>query len=606
MLAYKLILCSTVFLLCPIVAFSIDDEGESAQFRTWVCKWEQKRTVLLYYIRVLIAKTARDAGALRQQRAAFFEAWSNAVSLRNLKNVAKKVKKATEAVDWATQCEGVMFMTLQTIIRALNTMRGHVSDKDGTAPSDCGLEPHQGRAADRNMTYVEVIEHIKSTERRLQELSMFAEESVRTFYGNYVNGVGLLNDTNNYFAAAEAARRALREADEAMKDASDRKELNEKRVQLGCEVEKGLFFMREIFLTLHSVSERVISRERALKAKVGELDEGPGACGMAHTMFRSTAYANLRASSAKDESSLAVVELSEFMGIKGHSTLHHELEYDDDFKISLTNCRDSELEQSLVFRFARGEENDNIYDFDRWRAAADELWNKVESHTHIISEKCTKVSGVDCSEAVGAVTMLIGRLRQLEGDLERGLGAAIRALKTVEDGIATSQDAMRKCQHGGAVNEHHTEAKEPQTTSGRREANTDSAPAKEQLDAASKLEGGSRLEEEVDGNEKEEQQEAPANGPQGALGVRQEETSYEGDAGRGSVDTGHDEFATYLASRSACSTAGDGIESSSTAGDAAAVEARSKKKYLALMSVLCFLFVSAASVVLLAWKRTKL
>ncbi|KAH8615104.1 hypothetical protein ERJ75_000619400 [Trypanosoma vivax] len=190
---------------------------------------------------------------------------------------------------------------------------------------------------------------------------------------------------------------------------------------VGCEVERKLSVVREIFLALRHVAADV-NREAALQERVAAL-RNSNAAPETLVAVTDTRDTQRMAEQAEREARAAYNDLMLFIRGGNQSALHDQLGYSEEIAVGREKCVDDIQDEQALLRDAAMRGQYSFRKFEDWKASVESLWSKVKNVDSIVQPHCHEWKGVKCDELVSQIREIVDRSDQVRAKVEDELTA---------------------------------------------------------------------------------------------------------------------------------------------------------------------------------------
>ncbi|KAH8615102.1 hypothetical protein ERJ75_000619500 [Trypanosoma vivax] len=193
-------------------------------------------------------------------------------------------------------------------------------------------------------------------------------------------------------------REATRSVRKAQAAAEKQKHELGDRVLVGCEVERKLSVVREIFLALRHVAADVVNREAALQERVAAL-RNSNAAPETLVAVTDTRDTQRMAEQAEREARAAYNDLMLFIRGGNQSALHDQLGYSEEIAVGREKCVDDIQDEQALLRDAAMRGQYSFRKFEDWKASVESLWSKVKERRQHSAAALPRVEGCQVRRA---------------------------------------------------------------------------------------------------------------------------------------------------------------------------------------------------------------
>ncbi|KAH8615105.1 hypothetical protein ERJ75_000618900 [Trypanosoma vivax] len=221
------------------------------------------------------------------------------------------------------------------------------------------------------------------------------------------------------------------------------------QVLVGCEVERKLSVVREIFLALRHVAADVVNREAALQERVAAL-RNSNAAPETLVAVTDTRDTQRMAEQAEREARAAYNDLMLFIRGGNQSALHDQLGYSEEIAVGREKCVDDIQDEQALLRDAAMRGQYSFRKFEDWKASVESLWSKVKNVDSIVQPHCHEWKGVKCDELVSQIREIVDRSDQVRAKVEDELTSAIKSLVAAESAVRAAEAAAAGAKDGAS------------------------------------------------------------------------------------------------------------------------------------------------------------
>ncbi|CCD18225.1 hypothetical protein, conserved in T. vivax, (fragment), partial [Trypanosoma vivax Y486] len=190
-------------------------------------------------------------------------------------------------------------------------------------------------------------------ENALTELLAFSKKWGIYYYGHYHEKLtGLLRDiekVNQVKKLKEEIREGIKSTERAIEEFNRQKSIFDRKVEIGCEMERRLNVMKDTFAALHNVAKDVVVKADDLSRRASDLKTKASALGVEYVVVNDTARAKEAAGNLTTEISAALQKVLDAMYGGGSRGLHAFLGYGNEFRHNVAWCRsETQLDRDVL------------------------------------------------------------------------------------------------------------------------------------------------------------------------------------------------------------------------------------------------------------------
>ncbi|KAH8609389.1 hypothetical protein ERJ75_001204900 [Trypanosoma vivax] len=230
----------------------------------------------------------------------------------------------------------------------------------------------------------------------------------------------------------EEIHEEIKSTERAIEEFNRQKSIFDRKMEIGCEMERRLNVMKDTFAALHNVAKDVVVKADDLSRRASDLKTKATALGVEYVVVNDTARAKEAAGNLTTEISAALQKVLDAMYGGGSRGLHAFLGYGNEFRHNVAWCRsETQLDRDVLVHLVSEERSSHLYDFGAWREATENLWAGMTNMSEPVHANCSGLENANCTHAFAQMNDLTEASRRSREDIETELGSAIRALETV-------------------------------------------------------------------------------------------------------------------------------------------------------------------------------
>ncbi|KAH8612718.1 hypothetical protein ERJ75_000865000 [Trypanosoma vivax] len=426
----------SAFLLSVIVSWSAyvalaegQDGGKGE--KPWQCQWLDTSTRAHHWIILVRRIYLEHSRELYEEYKAYVANMTNSEVLRNYKSVREKRQIADNAFDEARASGEEIKKAMHTVFTGINSLTDRFRKRQ-----DVGMCNHSWwPAVESNHNYIERLENLDTEVQLLAQLTAAHAPGFDERYTPKIRQrIHVMKMEEEFFRLKEKAMKSFKSAIEAQKVAKRLERVIVDRMALGCEIERKLSVVKEIFLGLKHVAADVISREGLLIKRLESLKKEYQRASWTANIPSMNGIDDLVESAGRE----AEVAYTEILGIiqgKDSATFREELGQNGEFKMGGEKCMDDIREEQALLRESARQGLYNFHSFVHWRPVVESLWNKVKNVDNIVGPNCRKWKDVKCKKLAKRIRRAVEKADARRVNVEDKLTSAIKALSDVEDAL---------------------------------------------------------------------------------------------------------------------------------------------------------------------------
>ncbi|CCD20452.1 hypothetical protein, conserved in T. vivax [Trypanosoma vivax Y486] len=429
-------------LLCPQWMPAMGEERllrDSAVL--WQCQWKTMNKQVLSRFRFMKDMALASFRDLANEHRDYIASLAGDESVRNHENLRRARSEAESAVSMAYASRLRLNKAMSLAHNALNFWEKHFQYNHPMRHTRC---EHAETLFELDKT-IGFSQQVDTLATELESLLSLSAQHVQDFnkqYGKKLQRlVQGLKEEESFFALKEKAVESFRSAIRVQKSLTSLVHHLEDRMETGCEVERKLSVVKEIFLALKHVAADVINREEMLLERLAALkstglqSDATAAIVNAQTAIHVTegalkdadaAYKNIMASIRGDH----------------HESFHKELGQNGEFEVGGEKCVEDIKEEQTLLREALVRGMFNFHGFVDWKPAVESLWNKVKHVDNAVRPSCHQWKGVKCDELSRHIRSIVENCDQVRASVEDKLTNAIRSLMSLEKAAHAAEERV--------------------------------------------------------------------------------------------------------------------------------------------------------------------
>ncbi|KAH8604954.1 hypothetical protein ERJ75_001674500 [Trypanosoma vivax] len=369
--------------------------------------------------------------------------------VRNRKDVRRTRAAVQHIVDEVRASGGRLGEVFKTFYDVLVLWHKQFMHDHGPDAGKCKLPRHEGNLS-RDAGFADRLDALRD---ETDELLRVSEQHGVRYYDRYTERLHELyhfaREEDEFFTLRKQMREATRSVRKAQAAAEKQKHELGDRVLVGCEVERKLSVVREIFLALRHVAADVVNREAALQERVAAL-RNSNAAPETLVAVTDTRDTQRMAEQAEREARAAYNDLMLFIRGGNQSALHDQLGYSEEIAVGREKCVDDIQDEQALLRDAAMRGQYSFRKFEDWKASVESLWSKVKNVDSIVQPHCHEWKGVKCDELVSQIREIVDRSDQVRAKVEDELTGAIKSLVAAESAVRAAEAAAAGAKDGAS------------------------------------------------------------------------------------------------------------------------------------------------------------
>ncbi|KAH8619263.1 hypothetical protein ERJ75_000182400 [Trypanosoma vivax] len=420
------------------VAAGSGTQKTEGDVQSWGCQWVdmcvrvRSRVVLAKRVYVLHLRE------LQQGHEKYVAALAEDSGVRNYKSVREARVAAAAAVRHVYDSSERMARAMSHIYNSLGWWMGQFQVQHKLNRSTCNLQPSVASPA-QTAGFGQQVSDLRTD---MESLLRFSAAHIAGFNGLYADrlrqAVQAMAKEEAFFTLKENALESFRSVVNAQASAKDLKRVLDDRMEVGCEVERRLGVLKEIFLALKHVAADVVRREEVLLERLAALESAGFGLG-SMVAVTNTKDAHRAAEEAGDDANAAYKDIMVSIQGEDAATFHAELGEVGEFEIAGEKCVDDIREERMLLREATRQGQYNFHGFVNWKAVVESLWSKVKRADNIVPSNCYQWKGVRCAELAAHIRHVMDSSDVRRANVEERLTRAIRSLVEVETSVHAAE-----------------------------------------------------------------------------------------------------------------------------------------------------------------------
>ncbi|KAH8619809.1 hypothetical protein ERJ75_000123700 [Trypanosoma vivax] len=240
-----------------------------------------------------------------------------------------------------------------------------------------------------------------------------------------------LREKENFFGLCDKIRVEVQSVVEAQKNAKKSRHRLDGKMAIGCEVERKLSVILEIFAALENVANATISREAALQKRIAKLTISKTQLPTIPSISDAKSIRYL-AESAALEANTARRELTHSLKEEIGKKFNDELGSGKELEVGGEKCTKDTREEQKLLSDAGQQWQQDLEGIKAWKSVMDLLWEKVKNVDNIVQPNCEEWKRVDCNKLVVVIRNIVERCDTKRVNVGDKLTSAIKTLIETE------------------------------------------------------------------------------------------------------------------------------------------------------------------------------
>ncbi|CCD19705.1 hypothetical protein, conserved in T. vivax [Trypanosoma vivax Y486] len=443
-------LLAAAVLLCASWVAVLGRGGSADDSTAWQCQWMGLN--LRLNNRLLVIKSALEkqwAGVIEEHnqyvaKLAADESVRRYYTVQNARNAAKR------AIDNVYYTARMLDEALSPTIKIVYSFKGYFLRSNNLRNMKCdNYNAKAGSTGDFDFD-----QQFSMLNSDMESLLQLSERRITDFSKEYAQKfrqqVQKIKEYGSFFSHIKKASESFQAVVKVQREAKKLDRVIDERMEVGCEVERKMSVVKEIFWALGRVAGSVAHTEETLLQRLKTLKDTNPQVDINIFMADTKNALELTESALRDSEKTYKKIVASIVGDK-YKSFHEELGYSEAFSMGGKKCVDDIGEEKALLREISSRHFYSYRTFTLWRPALEVMWNKVKNVDNVVRPNCRKWKGAKCDELAKHIRSLVESCDAMRIDVEDKLTSSIQLLVEAEKALKAAEAKVAETKQGDST-----------------------------------------------------------------------------------------------------------------------------------------------------------